>query len=130
MAFSHGLKAEIWLSGTNLKAYITEIDPSFEREMAEMAHLGDPWKTQLPGLRVASFSVAGDFDPELDALVWAMYDGDVATQGVYYPSGSGTTPAYAFQAFVPSFKPGPAGTSDAVKYSFDLACSGTVTRTA
>ena len=67
-------------------------------------------------------------DDTLDDLVWTAFDAQTATSCVYYPTGTGTTPSYTFAAFVPSFKPGPAGTGDALKYSFDLACSGTVTR--
>ena len=128
MAFSHGLNADLYVSGTNIAEYIMEIDPSFEREVAEIAHLGESWKANLPGLRVGSFSVSGDYDGTFDGIVWTAFDSSTATSCIYYPTGTGTTPSYTFGAFVTSLKPGPAGTGDAVKYSFDMVCTGTVTR--
>ena len=130
MAFSHGLGADFYFSGSDISSYLSDLDPSFERELAEIAHLGDSWKTNLAGLRAGSFAVSGDFDPTLDAAVWTAFDAAAATACIYYPTGTGTTPSYTFSAWVSSFNPGPAGTGDAVKYSFELTISGTVTRTA
>jgi len=128
MAFIHGLTADFYFSASDISSYLTELDPSFEREMAELAHLGDSWKTNLGGLRVGSFSVSGDYDVTLDTAVWTAFDHTTHTACIYYPAGSGTSPEFTFNAWVNSFKPGPASTGDAIKYSFDLTISGTVTR--
>jgi hypothetical protein len=128
MSFGHGLNADFYFSGSDISAYLTEVDPNFEREMAEMAHLGDTWKSNLAGLRVGSFSASGDYDVTLDAAVWTAFDSNTATACIYYPEGTGTGIKYTFDAFVSSFKPGPANTSDAVKYSFELTMTGNVTR--
>ena len=130
MAFTHGLDADLYISGTDVSGYLTEVDPSFEREMAEMGHLGDSWKSNLAGLRVGSFSVSGDYDNTLDDLIWTAYDHTTSTTCIYFPEGTGSGDKYEFSAWVSSFKPGPASSGDAVKYSFELTLSGTVTRSA
>lgn len=128
MAFGHGLNADFYFSGSDISGYLSELDANFEREMAEMAHLGDSWKSNLAGLRVGSFSASGDYDTTLDAAVWTAFDSNTATACIYYPEGTGAGIKYTFDAFVSSFKPGPANTSDAVKYSFELTMTGAVTR--
>jgi len=128
MAFGHGLDADFYMSTTEITSYLTEIDPGFEREMAEMGHLGDSWKSSLPGLRIGSFSASGNYDSALDDVVWAAFDASTHTACIYYPEGTGSGDKFEFNAFVSSLKPGPAGASDAIQYSFDLVVSGTVTR--
>jgi len=128
MAFGHGLNADFYMSTTAITGYLSELDPGFEREMAEMAHLGESWKSSLPGLRVGSFSASGDYDSALDTIVWTAFDASTHTACIYYPEGTGTGIEFTFNAFVSSLKPGPASTGDAIKYSFDLVISGTVTR--
>jgi hypothetical protein len=130
MAFTHGLDADFYFSGTDISEYLTEVDPSFERELAEMGHLGESWKSSIAGLRAASFSLSGDYDNTFDDLIWSGYDATSSTACIYYPEGSGTGDGYTFGAWVSSFKPGPASASDVVKYSFDLVVTGTVTRSA
>lgn len=128
MAFAHGLSADLYFSASDISSYLVEVDPSFEREIAEMAHLGDSWKTGLGGLKFGSCSASGDYDSTLDTAIWTAYGHTVATACIYYPEGTGSGYKYEFSAWVSSFKPGPASTGGAVKYSFDLVIDGTVTR--
>lgn len=129
MAFGHGLAADFTLATVSIKAYISEIDPSFEREMAEYAHLGDEWKSNMSGLRMGSVSITGDFDPTLDAAVWTAFDGETAVAWEYFPQGdTATKVVYSGNCRISSYKPGPASTSDMVKASFDMVCDGDVTR--
>ncbi|MFH1485037.1 MAG: hypothetical protein ABIH46_03115 [Chloroflexota bacterium] len=130
MAFVHGLDADFYFTGTNIAQYLTEIEPSFERELAEMGHLGESWKSSLAGLRMGSFSVSGDYDNTLDDLVWAAFDASTSTVCVFYPEGTGAGDKFDFRAWVSSFTPGSASASDVAKYSFDLTITGTVTRSA
>lgn len=128
MAFGHGLDADFYFSGNEISDYIRELDVSFERDLAEMAHLGQDWQESLVGIRRLNASVDGDYDSVLDGYVWTAFDGSVATSCTYYPEGSGTGVKYEFDVRVPSFSPGPAGTDDAVRYSFDMVVDGSVTR--
>ena len=128
MAFGHGIDADFDFSGSSIKAYIESIDPTFDREIADIRTLGQAWVQRLAGHKVASVSVSGAYDATLDNTVWTAWDGDVAVAWVYYPQGNSSGKVkFSGNCRVTSFKPGAAG-ADAVRYSFDIVSDGAIAR--
>jgi len=128
MAFGHGIDADFELAGVSILDYIESIDPTFEREIADLRILGSAWVQRLAGHKMASISVSGDYDPTLDDAVWSAWDGDSAVAWAYYPQGNSSGKVkFSGNCRITSFRPGPAG-ADAVKYSFDIVSDGSITR--
>lgn len=129
MAFKHGTYAEFTLGAVDISDYIEGIDISFDRDTADIRTLGGSWGTSLPGVKSVSGSIDGVFDPTLDAAVFAAWTGDTAVAFVYYPQGntSGLI-KYSGTCRISRYAPGPAGSGDAVKASFDFASEGEVLR--
>ncbi|MFH1485772.1 MAG: hypothetical protein ABIH46_06855 [Chloroflexota bacterium] len=130
MAHAHGTDAVFSMASTTLTDYLDSIDPTFDRELAEMRHLGASYVTGLAGLRMGSFSISGDFDPTFDSAIYTAWNASTRSTWTYSPQGTQSADVkYTGYCWVRSYKPGPAGSGDVVKASFDLAATSTISRT-
>lgn len=125
MAFTHGKKAALTIEGTDITKYIASVSPAFERTLAEMRHLGAGSVERVAGHKDSRLTLEGDFDPALDAVLWAAYTSDEEVDVVYGPQGSGAgSVKFTIPMLLSRYSPGPAG-NDAVKASAELSGSGT-----
>jgi len=96
MAFVHGLSAKFYYHNLDFSPFVDEVDPSFERDMAEAAPLSAEWKTVLGGHRTCTISLSGIYDAtadKIEAQAWARFDGSTDRVWAYLPRGD--TLAYA-----------------------------------
>lgn len=88
MVFRHGLTAKFYYDQTDFSDYIDEVDPSFERAMAEYAVLGQDWGLSLPGIRSVVVAVSGLSDRDnFDEKAWNVFDGSTERMWAYLPDG-------------------------------------------
>jgi len=135
MAFKHGKDAVVQLDNgagslTNITAYLTQASLDRLRDMAETSVLGLNDKTYLPGLRDATFSAEGRFDPAIDQILHDDIGDNTNTKTLQYdPQGSVSgLPRYSVETWVTSY-PITTSLGDPGSLSFELQCTGAVTRT-
>jgi hypothetical protein len=112
MAFSHGSLAELAIDtagGTSytddLTEYLNDASPDQEVDTAETTTLGKVAKTYIPGLEDATFSLAGLFDPDIDAVLSSIKRTIVSFR--YRPAGTGAgLPEYTGDAILTSYNIG------------------------
>ncbi len=63
MAFLHGKGTNVWVDAVDLSAYFRGVEFGVEIDTAESTTFGAAWKTFLPGVAGATFSLDGLFDP-------------------------------------------------------------------
>jgi len=129
MSFDHGSKAVFKLGGQDYSQYLEEVDPSFDREMAEMRHLGKKSVERLAGMRMGSINLSGDFDPILDQALYDAWNSDSPVAWEYYPQGLlAGAPKYSGNCWISNYKPGPAASNGVGKVSATLQSDGDITR--
>jgi hypothetical protein len=129
MAFTHSSGAYFKLGDLDCSQYLASIDPTFERALATMKHLGKDSVETLKGHRMATFAAQGSFDPTFDAAIWAAWDGDAAVAWEYGPQGNGDGAVkYSGNCQVHRYKPGPAGGDSETGASFDTTSDGDISR--
>lgn len=135
MAFGDTINARFKLSTngttwTDVTQYLTGVDPTFTANLVEIKVLGSQWVQQLYGHRIASFTNAGLFAPELDGLLWDSFNQGSVLHWRWHPQGEGSGKVYyQGQALIPEYKPGVAGADAEVKESFQLKSDGQIVRT-
>jgi len=90
MPFRHGTEAKFYFHILDFSDYVEEVDPSFERDMAEYAPLSASWKSNLAGLRTCTISLAGLHDSSEDKIqdvAWSVFDGNADRIFAYLPDG-------------------------------------------
>lgn len=106
MTFRHGTGAKFYYHTLDFTDYVEEVDPAFERELAEYAPLSASWKSSLPGLRSATISLSGLYDSTADkmaATAWAVFDGTTVRPFAYLPDGDAiSNVAYCGESLVSS----------------------------
>lgn len=135
MAFSHGKNAYFALgtAGTpgtpvDLSAFLDEVSFPETVETGETTTFGNTSMTYVVGLKDATLSVSGKFDPTPDAQLAGALGNTVALDFDYGPVGNGTGDVkYSGSAFVTSYEmSSPVG--DVVTFSAELQVTGDVTR--
>ncbi len=134
MAVTHGRKQVVQLDNgagvlTNITSYLSQASFERLREMAETTVFSNDNKTYIPGLRDATFSGEGRFDPTLDLILSDDINDDTNTKTLQYdPQGSTSgLPRYSVECWVSSYNiDGPL--DDVSGISFELQCTGAVTR--
>jgi hypothetical protein len=85
----HGLDTKFYFHTLDFTPYVEEVDPSFERDLAEYAPLSASWKSSLPGLRSITMSLAGLHDSTDDLIqdvAWSIFDGSTSPVFAYLPN--------------------------------------------
>lgn len=101
MAFVHGIEATLSVGATAIEGYMTGIDASFTRAMAELNLLGKNSTIRLPGLRSFTFTGNGAWDATVDAALYSLFDGAAAGEVIFSPDGGTTT--YTLDCLIPEY---------------------------
>lgn len=139
MAFVHGKKTVFKLDSSagsivDLSAYTNSTDFDQALEAAETTAFSKDAKTYIPGLKDATISIGGNFDPTLDShmngVINALAAGTLATATFNYgPAGSTSgLPLYTGECLVTDYKVS-GGVGDVVTWTADIQVTDTVTRT-
>jgi hypothetical protein len=135
MAFSHGKNAVVQLDNgagvlTAITAYLSKASLERARETAETTVFGLNDKTYIAGLKDATFSGEGNFDPALDLILHDDIGDSANTKTLQYdPQGSTSgLPRYSVECWPTKYS---IDTDIGEKggCSFELQCTGVVTRT-
>jgi len=136
MAFTHGKDAVFKLDTagdvlTDVSAYLTGVTMSRDIDTAEVSTLNDSNKDFVAGMRGATFSLDGRFDPTFDALVEGLLTAGTNTVNFeYYPAGTPvgpTKPKYSGSCILTSNEIG-TSVDDASSLTCELLVTGAVTR--
>jgi Phage tail tube protein len=134
MPASHGKNAVVQLdngAGTlaAITAYLSKASLERMRETAETTVLGVNDKTYVVGLKDATFSGEGNFDPPLDLILSDDIGDNTNTKTLQYdPQGSTTgLPRYSFECWVTKYSI-ETDIGDKASCSFELQGTGAVTR--
>ena len=134
MAVVHGKKAVVQLDNgagtlTDITAYLSKSSLERMRETAETTVFGLSDKTYVAGMKDATFSGEGNFDPALDAILDAALGTDVTKTLQYDPQGPGTgNIRYSVECLITKYSFDP-DIGSKVGCSFELQCTGVITRT-
>jgi len=101
MAFVHGVEATLSVAGKAIEGYMTGIDASFTRAMAELNLLGADSTVRLPGLRSFTFNGNGAWDATVDAALYGLFNSSAAGAVVFSPDGGTTT--YTLNCWIPQY---------------------------
>lgn len=133
MAVAHGKKAVVQLDNSagvlqNITAYLAKSSLERMREMADTTVFGIENKTYVAGIKDATFSGEGNFDPLLDAILDGDLNTDNTTTLQYDPQGPGTgNSRYSVEALITKYS-FDTDTGGKGSCSFELQCTGVVTR--
>jgi hypothetical protein len=72
VAFKHGSKAAVWYGGYDLTAYFHTAELTATSETADTTTYGSTWRTFLPGVVSAEYSLEGLYDPAETAIQAAL----------------------------------------------------------
>lgn len=133
MTVSHGSKAVFKLddaSGvlTDISQYITSITFSPSADTNEVTTLGDTSKEYIAGLKDATISIEGIFDPAVDEILNAALGSESTKSFEYGPQGETTgNVKYTGECICTSYEV-ETGVDGAGTFSADFQVSGTITR--
>lgn len=140
MAFSHGKGAAFRLDNsagslTDISTYLDEVGFPQSVETGETTTFQSAGgaKTYVVGLRDATVSLSGKFDPTVDALIAAdianLSAGSISSVSFEYgPAGSAASAVkYTGEALITSYEVS-APVGDVVTFSCELQVTGAVTR--
>lgn len=131
--FTHGSKAVFKLDDsagtlTDISAYITSVSVSRNADTVEVTALGDTDKEYIAGLKDATISIEGIFDPTVDAIFDAALGASATKSWEYGPQGSAVgSVKYTSECICTSYEP-ETGVDGAGTFSAELQISGAVTR--
>lgn len=133
MAFSHGTSAVLKLDNsggslTDISAYVTGVDFQRVADALETTVLNLTSKTFIAGLKDASFSVEGNWDPTVDAIIDAALGTATTRTFEYSPQGTAASSIkYSGECICTSY-PIPASVDGVLKFSAEFQVTGAVTR--
>lgn len=133
MAFVHGKNVHFTIDDSggiprDISAYVTSVEMSRSADTAETSTFGDSNKEYLAGLKDATISIEGVWDPTVDGYLEGIL-GAAEGDFIYGPAGStGGNIKYTGKCICTAYNP-PGSISGAVTYSAQFQCSGAITRT-
>lgn len=127
MAFTHGSNSYISVDGSDISAYVDNVDHGRTVDTAEVSAFGDDEKAFIAGLEDGSFSLSGHWDPSADADLAGCFDGAVV-EVIFGPAGNaGGSVSYTANCIITDYSiSAPVG--DKVSWSVSLQRTGAVTR--
>lgn len=130
MAFKHGKDAALTVNAVALGTYCDNIEFSRDLDTAETSTFGVSDKTYLAGLRGATISVSGNYDPTVTTGPGAVFEGllgGAAVTAIFEPGGNTTGQRrHTASVLVTSYSES-SSISDAIKFSAELLVTGAVT---
>jgi predicted secreted protein len=139
MAFVHGKKSVFKIDNsagslTDISAFCEEVSLSRSIETAEVTTFGDDSKEYITGLSDATISISGKFDAGTASAIDPILSGVLGAAStvswayrVNSASTSSTNPEYQGEGILTSYEVSGA-VGDAVTFSAEIQCSGTITR--
>jgi len=139
MAFVHGKKSVFKIDNsagtlTDLSAFCEEVSLSRDIETAEVTTFGNDSKAYITGLTDGTVSFSGKFDAGSASAVDQVLTGILGAAStvswayrVNSASTSSTNPEYQGEGILTSYEVS-GSVGDAVTFSAELQCSGTITR--
>lgn len=131
MAFGHGKDAVVKLDNaadslTDISAYVTEVGFTVNGEAVDVTTLGAVWHDIIAGLKSATITINGIFDPTVDAILFAAINALKSFE--YHPQGTGSgSPKYTCELLGTSYNPtSPIG--GASTWTFAATVDGAATR--
>lgn len=134
MAFNHGKSAVFKLDNssgvlTDISSYLTDVSLPLNADTAEVTTLGDSSKEYLAGLKDATISIEGKWDPTVDAILEAALGASLTKTFEYGPAGSTTgNVKYTGECICTSHEV-TTGVDGAAEFSAELQVTAGVTRT-
>lgn len=131
MAFVHGKNTVFQVDdsgGTlrNISAYVTSVDMPQTADTAETTAFGSTNKSYVAGVKDATVSIEGIWDPTVDGYLYGIVGQTVSIE--YGPEGAtALDKKYTCEAICTSYT-APSSIDDAVKFSAEFQVSGAVTR--
>jgi predicted secreted protein len=134
MAFNHGSKASFQVNdGTSLRdlsSYLTSVSFPQTVDTAEVSTLGATSKSYIVGLKDATISIEGIYDPTADGYLNTIAGLTTATAFEYYPNGTpvgSTKPKFSGNCILTSYEVS-APVDGAASFTAEFQVSGAVTR--
>jgi predicted secreted protein len=132
VAFRHGKNAAVTVDAVDLSAFCDDLSLSTSKDTADTTTFGNDWRTNLAGLRGATFDLSGNYDPTAStgpaAVLFEALDSDDPVAVEYYPGGNTSGQlVYTFDAIVTSYEEA-APVGDKVTFSASLTVTGAVTQ--
>ncbi|RLG78454.1 MAG: hypothetical protein DRO14_00525 [Thermoprotei archaeon] len=90
MSFGHGISSKVYYHTVDLSQYVESVDPTFERDIADIRVLATPWVQRVAGRKAITIALAGVHDPSAGAIgpsVWSIFDGVTGRVFAYLPQG-------------------------------------------
>lgn len=133
MAYGHGKDAALSVTGaahadnsTYITGYITSIDFSMSGDTAEVSTLGDSSKEYIAGMKDATASLEGIFDPAAGTLLANLVAG-TAAPFAYYPQGTASGKTKYSGSWICTGYSNPSSRDDAVTYGAEFQVTGAIT---
>lgn len=109
MAFTHGKDAVIQFDNaadslTDFTQYVTEVGITMNGEAIDVTTLGDTWRDFIGGIKGATITMNGIYDPTVDAALFAAVNTAKSIQ--WDPQGSGSgLPRFTGEMIITSYNP-------------------------
>ena len=134
MAFVAGKGYKVKIGGTEVSAYLTNVSQPLTKDALETTTMGDSSRDYIEGLRNATISLSGRWDPAtgtLDETLYNAYNNSSLVTFSLNPTGVATfttsAPGYTGSMIVTNYEPN-AAFDGVVSFSATLQVSGNVTR--
>jgi len=134
MAFVAGKGYKVKIGGTDVSAYLTNVSQPLTKDALETTTMGDASRDYIEGLRNATISLSGRWDPAtgtLDETLYNAYNNSSLVTFSLNPTGVATfttsAPGYTGSMIVTNYEHN-AAFDGVVSFSATLQVSGTVTR--
>lgn len=132
MAFSAGKNVTFSLNGTAIGAFCSNVSLTRNGDTLDVTTFGDSDREFIQGLRSATITISGYFDPTASTGPDAVLATSFAdTDGVLFSlvfGPMGTTVTYSGSCLVASYETS-AAVDGLIAFSASLTCTGSVSRT-
>ncbi len=92
MAFRHGKNAGLVLNSVTLTTFITDMETSFDTDLADTTTFTATWKAGLTGISGGKLDISGYYDPTATtgpgAVLFPLLTAGTAVTGLIYPGGT------------------------------------------
>lgn len=132
MSFSHGSKAVFKIddaagSLTDITAYVTSVSVPWSADTAEVTTLGKTSKIYLAGLKDATISIDGYFDPTVNTLLTGILGAVENKSFEFGPQGeTGGLPKFTGECICTGYDVG-TGVDGAATFSAEFQCTDDIT---
>lgn len=91
MAFKHGKNSALVLNSVTLTTFLTEMETSFDTDLADTTTFTATWKAGLTGISGGKLDISGFYDPTAStgpgACLFPLLTAGTAVTALIYPGG-------------------------------------------